>query len=244
MKSFIMYSLLFTLPLQVVDCYSFYPLEKNENIKRYKKSGDVLNIRLKMKILLVIAATLLIHGCSHYDIVKINKAEFLDNPGDKISKVVLESGEFIQFNNEGGSYYNLNNCIAGLTWEDGFTIIPLTQIDKVQLNWGNIPIGRDPSSDTSAINSVLLKDGKTVIFRKYHGGGKYYKDNKSVIAGIDTGSKHYQISVDKISSFDIYKLDLTKTIISNILLGGAAAFIVYAIYNSTIIRTGPTWNFF
>ena len=196
------------------------------------------------KLAVFIVAALLIQGCSHYNIVKLNKVGFLENQDDKISRVVFESGEFIQFNKEGGSYYDLFNCIAGLTWKEGFSIIPMNKIDKVQSNWGDIALGEDSSADTSSINSVLLKDGNMVTFRNFYGGGKYYKDDKGIIAGIDTDSKHYQIAVDKISSFEIYKLDLAKTIMSNILLVGAAAVIVYALYNSTTIRTGPSWNFF
>jgi hypothetical protein len=47
MKSIIIYTLLFAIFLQVVGCYSFYPLEKNENIKDYLNPDNRLEFRLK-----------------------------------------------------------------------------------------------------------------------------------------------------------------------------------------------------
>ena len=47
MKSFVIYTLLFAILLQAVGCRSFYPLEKNENIKDYLNPDNRLEFRLK-----------------------------------------------------------------------------------------------------------------------------------------------------------------------------------------------------
>ena len=187
-----------------------------------------------------IAVILLIPGCSYYDIVKKDKVEYLEGPKEKISKVVFNSGEFIQFDEDGGNYYNMNNCIAGMTLEKGFTIIPINKINKVESNWGNLAIGEDLSADTAYISKVLLIDGKSITFRKRSGGGRYYKDNKIIIAGIDTSLKHYQIEIDKISYFDIYKLDSTKSFLVNLGVAGIVVAIVYFLGKASFsISNGP-----
>ena len=187
------------------------------------------------------AVIILIPGCSYYDIVKKDKAEYLEGPKEKISKVVFESGEFIQFNKEGGNYYKLNNCIAGMSDDKDFTIIPT---NKVQSNWEDLVRGEDLSADTAFIRKVLLKDGESYTFRKSFGGVRYYKDNKIIIVGFDTSSRYHQIGIDNISYFDIYKLDFAKSFLANLVLGSAVVAIVYYIYKSArSLPSNMSFNF-
>ena len=180
-----------------------------------------------MKIFTVIAVILLIQGCSYYDIEKKDKSEYLEKPGDRISKVVFESGNFIQFNEDGGNYFNLNNCIAGMTIDKNYVVIPINKISKVQTNWGTLSLNEDLYADTAFISQVVLKDGKLYKFRKWTGGGRYYKDSKIIIAGFDTSSRFYQIGIDSISYLDIYKFNSTRACVGDIsLIVGAGAAIV------------------
>jgi hypothetical protein len=200
-----------------------------------------------MKNLVVfIVFTLLTQGCSYYDIVKKNKAEYLEAPEEKISKVVFESGEFIQFNKDGGNYCKLNNCIAGMTWGQGFTIIPINEISKIQSNWGDLSPDKDLFADTAQICSVSLNDGKSFLFRQRYGGGRYYSDNKEIIAGIDTSSKYYHIGIDNISYLDVYKFNYTKSIIADIGLAGLGAATVYIIFKFIFLNmhffSGPAFE--
>src|SRR5674476_251438 len=104
-----------------------------------------------MKIFTVIAVILLIQGCSYYDTEKKDKSVYLEKPGEKISKVVFESGNFIQFDEDGGKYFNLNNCVAGMTQDKNFTMIPINDISKVLTSWGYLSLGEDLYADTAVI---------------------------------------------------------------------------------------------
>src|ERR1035437_1363926 len=169
-----------------------------------------------MKIFSLIAVILLIQGCAIYDTQKKNKDEYLEKPEEKISKVVFESGNYIQFDDDGGKYYNLNNCVAGMTQDKNFTMIPINDIGIVLSNWGHLSVGEDLYADTAFINQVVSKDGKLYKFRKWTGGGRYYKDSKSIIAGFDTSSRFYQIGIDSISYLDIYRFNQAKSCIADI----------------------------
>jgi hypothetical protein len=191
-----------------------------------------------------IAVIILIPGCSYYDIVKKDKAEYLEGPKEIISKVVFESGEFIQFNKDGGNYYNLNNCIAGMSDDKDFTIIPINRINKVKSNWEELVRGENISADTAFIRKVILKDGKSYTFRKSFGGVRYYKDNKIIIAGFDTSSRYHQTGIDNISYFNIYKLDFAKSFLANLVLVSAGVAIFYYIYKSaSTLPSNLTSNF-
>jgi hypothetical protein len=191
-----------------------------------------------MKYLVVFIAIIsLIPGCSYYDIVKKDKAEYLEGPKEKISKIVFESGEYIQFDINGGNYYNLNNCVAGMTQEKDFTIIPINKISKVQSKWGDLALDENLFADTVVIRQVSLKDNKLYTFRKWTGGGRCYKDSKIIIAGFDTSSKFYQIETDRIAYLDIYKFNSTKSYFADLSLVGLGAVVVgiviYAIHGET-----------
>jgi hypothetical protein len=69
MKSVIVYTLLLTIMLQTVGCYSFYPIEKNENMKDYLKQENCLEFML--------------NNGDKFQIIS-KECSFIDKPGNYI----------------------------------------------------------------------------------------------------------------------------------------------------------------
>lgn len=166
-----------------------------------------------MKLLSVIIIILFIQGCAFYDVEKNEKTKFLEKTNERISRVVFESGNFIEFTKEGGRYYKLNNCIAGMTMENGYKIIPIYKVSEVATSSGNLSRNEFLSVDTSIVRQVKTQNNDVYKFRLEAGGGKYYKEDKSIIAGYDVTAKFYQVGLDSISYVELYKYNSTKSIL-------------------------------
>jgi hypothetical protein len=192
-----------------------------------------------MKYLVIFSTViLLIHGCAFYDIEKINAPEYLEKPEETISKVVFESGNYIQFDKGGGGYYNLKNCIAGITDNNKFIAIPTDKIVKVVTNSGTMPLNKFLETDTIGIQEIKARYDNTYRFKYLPDGGRYYKDEMKIISGFDTRSKFRQFGTDSISYLEINKFNSTKSYLANIGIASVVvAAIIYVIASS--FKFGP-----
>jgi hypothetical protein len=191
-----------------------------------------------MKQLVVFSAVIfLIQGCAIYSIEKINAPEYLEKPDGRISKVVFESGSYIQFNEDGGNYYDLKNCIAGITDYNKYVVIPIDKIRDIVTNSGVMSPGQFLEADTTGIQQIILTNGVLHLFKYLPAGGRYYKDGLKIVAGIDTSSKFYQFGTDSISYLDIYKFNKTKSYLVD--FGLASLFVGAVICYISTIKLGP-----
>ena len=188
-----------------------------------------------MKLFPIIAAVLLMAGCHFYDIQKKDKSEYAEKPGDKISQVVFESGESVQFDGDGGQYANLNNCIAGVTYENRkeFIFVPVDNIKKVQTSSRIMSLSEFLSSDTANITAVQLNNDNIITFRQIYGGGRYYKNNKDIISGFDSSGRYYLIGTDSISYLYISKRNELRSCLGTLGIGVAALGAVVLIVAAT-----------
>jgi hypothetical protein len=180
-----------------------------------------------MKQLVVFSTViLLIQGCAFYDIEKINSPNYLIERVERISKVVFESGNFIQFNEDGGGYYNLKNCISGITDYNKFIVIPIDNIRNIVTSSGTLPSSQFLNTDSVGIQQIILTNGRMYTFKYLPVGGRYYKNELKLIAGFDTKSRFYQFGTDSISYLDVNKFNSTKSYLADL---GVFSIVVAAI---------------
>lgn len=190
-----------------------------------------------MKQLLVFnVVVLLIQGCAFYDIEKINSPNYLVEPVERISKVVFESGNFIQFNEDGGGYYNLKNCIAGINEYNKFIAIPIDNIRDIVTSGGTMPTYQFLKADTLGIQQIILTNGRMHTFKYLPVGGRYYKNELKLIAGFDTKSRFYQFGTDSISYLDVNKFNSTKSYLAD--LGLFSIVVAAVIYYISTLKLG------
>ena len=192
-----------------------------------------------MKQLVVFSTIiLLMQGCAFYDLEKIDSPKYLVEPVEKISKVVFESGNFIQFNMNGGGYYNLKNSISGITDYNKFIVIPIDNIRDVVTSDGTLPSYQFLKTDSAGIQQIILTNGMRHSFKYLPEGGRYHKDELKIIAGIDTRSKFYEFGTDSVSYLEINKFNSTKSTLVNIgIVSVVIAAIIYFMAESFTI--GP-----
>jgi hypothetical protein len=197
-----------------------------------------------MKYLIFFSASiLLLQGCSAFEIKKEDVSEYLKKP-EAISKVVFESGNYIQFNANKGNYYHSGNCIAGLADNDKFTIIPIDKISEVVTSRGIISLNKFLDADTSVVKQVKLTNGNIYTFQYLSGYGRYYKDELKIVAGFDSTSRFIKCGTDSISYFEINELDNTKTVLAGmgvvIITAAIVIYVIHYIYSS--YKIGPIFG--
>jgi hypothetical protein len=191
-----------------------------------------------MKQLIVFITILLMQGCAFYDLEKINSPKYLVEPVERISKVVFESGNSIQFNMNGGGYYNLKNSISGVTDYNKFIVVPIDNIRNIVTSSETLLTYQFLKTDSTGIQQIILTNGMRHTFIYLPGGGRYHKDELKVIAGIDTRSKFYEFGTDSVSYLEINKFNSTKSCLVNIgIVSVVVAAIIYFIADSFTI--GP-----
>jgi hypothetical protein len=186
-----------------------------------------------MKMFSVFAVIIFIQGCSFYDTKKQSTSDYLENPKDKISQVVFESGESVEFDRHGGSYYKLNNCIAGpvINVDKNYVSVPLNKIKVIETSKGILSLSEFLLADTTEIRAIALTNNDVYNFRHRFGGGHYYKYSIGLIAGVDTNGTFYQLGTDSISYIYISKINTVKVIFASLgcVAGTAGVIVVIAL---------------